>query len=209
MLAGNDVPTLARADEEVPAQKSSEPDWSLPLGPDHGPLIRQTPRPSPAKTPAVTKEQDAAPAPKVTPVPRKPAPATKMKPGEKKAISSFQDLKAMEDIPSGSYYLTKDITVPAGTQLFWDYPFTGVLDGRGHKIKGYTVNKTFVIGQEVKHDLTAGGGHDLIVFPPNTGCIRRRSGGWFSRTIMRQKNQQREKADKERHTVSTTVLLCS
>lgn len=179
VLAGNDVPTLARADEEVPAQKSSEPDWSLPLGPDHGPLIRQTPRPSPAKTPAVTKEQDAAPAPKVTPVPRKPAPATKMKPGEKKAISSFQDLKAMEDIPSGSYYLTKDITVPAGTQLFWDYPFTGVLDGRGHKIKGYTVNKTFVIGQEVKHDLTAGGGHDLIVEEPCTGIFYAASGATF------------------------------
>lgn len=164
----------------VPTLKpSDEPDWSLPLGPSHEPLIRQTQEPSPTKTPLPTKEPDATSAPKVTPVPRKPAPATKMKLGEKKAISSFKDLQAMEDIPSGSYYLTKDITVPANTQLFWDYPFTGTLDGRGHKIKGYKVNKTFVIGQEVKHDLTAGGGHDLIVEEPCAGIFYAASGATF------------------------------
>lgn len=162
-----------------PTEEPSEPDWSLPLGPSHGPLIRQTPKPSPTKTPAATKTPEATSAPKVTPVPRKPAPTTKMRPGEKKAISSFQDLKAMEDIPSGSYYLTKDITVPANTQLFWDYPFTGTLDGRGHKIKGYTVNKTFVIGQEVTHDLEAGGGHDLIVEEPYAGIFYAASGATF------------------------------
>lgn len=162
-----------------PTQEPSEPDWSLPLGPTYGPLIRQTPKPSSTENPAATKTPDATSAPKVTPVPRKPAPTTKMKPGEKKAVSSFQDLKAMEDIPSGSYYLTKDITVPANTQLFWDYPFTGTLDGKGHKIKGYKVNKTFVIGQEVKHDLTAGGGHDLIVEEPCAGIFYAASGATF------------------------------
>lgn len=56
------------------------------------------------------------------------------------AITSADDLKAMENNPSGSYYLANDIEVPEGLSLFADYdrPFTGTLDGNGHKIKGYT-----------------------------------------------------------------------
>ena len=56
------------------------------------------------------------------------------------AITSADDLKAMENNPSGSYYLANDIEVPANLSLFADYdrPFTGTLDGNGHKIKGYT-----------------------------------------------------------------------
>lgn len=57
------------------------------------------------------------------------------------AISSATDLKAMENNPSGSYYLTKDITVPQNMTLFTDYnkPFTGTLDGKGHKLKSYKI----------------------------------------------------------------------
>ena len=56
------------------------------------------------------------------------------------AITNADDLKAMENNPSGSYYLANDIEVPANLSLFTDYdhPFTGTLDGNGHKIKGYT-----------------------------------------------------------------------
>lgn len=55
-------------------------------------------------------------------------------------ISSAEDLQKMEENPSGSYYLTKDITVPANTVLFKTYEtqFTGTLDGKGHAINGYT-----------------------------------------------------------------------
>lgn len=61
------------------------------------------------------------------------------------AISSAEDLLKMRDDPSGSYYLTKDITVPKNTQIFDDHSaggtaFTGTFDGKGHKIKGYTAN---------------------------------------------------------------------
>lgn len=53
-------------------------------------------------------------------------------------ISSAKDLLAMEDNPSGSYYLAKDITVPKDTCLFSDgTPFLGTLDGKGHKLKSY------------------------------------------------------------------------
>ena len=56
------------------------------------------------------------------------------------AITSVDDLKAMENNPGGSYYLANDIEVPTNLSLFADYdrPFTGTLDGNGHKIKGYT-----------------------------------------------------------------------
>ena len=56
------------------------------------------------------------------------------------AISTAEDLKAMENNPSGSYYLANDIEVPANLMLFTSYnnPFTGTLDGNGHAIKGYT-----------------------------------------------------------------------
>lgn len=62
------------------------------------------------------------------------------------AVSSAEDLLKMRDNLSGSYYLTKDITVPENTQIFDDFSngaaFTGTLDGKGHKIKGYKVNTT-------------------------------------------------------------------
>lgn len=62
------------------------------------------------------------------------------------AISSATDLLKMRDNPAGSYYLTKDITVPQNTQIFNDFSsgaeFTGTFDGKGHKIMGYTVNAT-------------------------------------------------------------------
>ena len=56
------------------------------------------------------------------------------------AISTADDLKAMEKNPSGNYYLANDIEVPANLMLFtsYDKPFTGTLDGNGHAIKGYT-----------------------------------------------------------------------
>ena len=56
------------------------------------------------------------------------------------AITTADELEAMENNPSGSYYLANDIEVPANLSLFTDYdhPFTGTLDGNGHKIKGYT-----------------------------------------------------------------------
>lgn len=55
-------------------------------------------------------------------------------------ISSAEDFLKMENDSSGNYYLTKDITVPANTTLFKDFykQFNGTLDGKGHKIKGYT-----------------------------------------------------------------------
>lgn len=58
-------------------------------------------------------------------------------------ISSVEDLMNMESNPSGSYYLTKDITLPKNMQsLFTEYAqdkrFSGTLDGRGHKLKNYT-----------------------------------------------------------------------
>ena len=56
------------------------------------------------------------------------------------AITSADDLKAMENNPSGSYYLANDIEVPANLSLFTDSrnPFTGTFDGNGHMIKNYT-----------------------------------------------------------------------
>ncbi len=61
------------------------------------------------------------------------------------AISSAEDLLKMRDDPSGSYYLTKDITVSENMQVFNDLTyggtaFTGTFDGKGHKIKGYTAS---------------------------------------------------------------------
>ena len=56
------------------------------------------------------------------------------------AISTVEDLMAMESNPSGSYYLAKDIKLPADFSLFQDdsHPFKGQLDGKGHKLTGYT-----------------------------------------------------------------------
>lgn len=60
-------------------------------------------------------------------------------------ISSAQDFVNIENNPSGSYYLTKDITLPKEMQTLFPYDtfgkkpkFTGTLDGRGHKLKGFT-----------------------------------------------------------------------
>lgn len=106
-----------------------------------------TRQPSTTRRPSTTGERitaqkntttEAATTTQKPAVNKRTAPTTKMKPGEKKGISSFKDLQAMEDIPSGSYYLKKDITVPKDVELFCDYPFTGTLDGRGHKLKGFT-----------------------------------------------------------------------
>ena len=68
-----------------------------------------------------------------------PASVTEVRAAKKIPISSAQDFVNMESNPSGSYYLTKDITLPKEMKtLFFDVAFTGTLDGRGHKIKGYT-----------------------------------------------------------------------
>ena len=74
----------------------------------------------------------AAPAAEVEFVSVKAAKAT--------AISTAEDLKAMESNPSGNYYLAKDIKLPADFNLFQDdsHPFKGTLDGKGHKLTGYT-----------------------------------------------------------------------
>ena len=61
------------------------------------------------------------------------------------AISSAEDLLKMRDNPSGSYYLTNDITVSENMQVFNDLTyggtaFAGTFDGKGYKIKGYTAN---------------------------------------------------------------------
>ena len=52
------------------------------------------------------------------------------------AISTADDLKKMENNPSGSYYLKNDIEVTGNIQLFKDRknPFKGTLDGNSHKI---------------------------------------------------------------------------
>lgn len=105
-------------------------------------------KPLPTETPKQTLKPEPTPAGTTKPT-AKPAPTTTMQPGEKKAISSFEDLQAMEDIPSGDYYLTQDITVPANTQLFRDYRFTGTLDGRGHKINGFKVQKKCVLSEKI------------------------------------------------------------
>ena len=60
------------------------------------------------------------------------------------AITSVDDLKAMENNPGGSYYLANDIEVPEGLSLFTDSrtPFTGTFDGNGYAIKNYTYSTT-------------------------------------------------------------------
>lgn len=138
--------------------ESVRSDGELPSGePTLAPIITEKPTNKPTTTnkpgTSATKNPTTSSTPKVTPVPKKPAPNTKMKPGEKKAISSFKDLQAMENIPSGSYYLKKDITVPKNARIFCDYPFTGTLDGRGHKIKGYQFTNAIVSGPLKKDNI--------------------------------------------------------
>ena len=58
-------------------------------------------------------------------------------------ISTAEEFLAMENNPSGSYYLTNDIELPENTNLFSrENLFTGTLDGKGHKIKGYKFTGT-------------------------------------------------------------------
>ena len=65
------------------------------------------------------------------------------------AISSEEELFAMQENPDGNYYLAKDITIKGNLNLFpnyYDYDtkvqheecFMGSLDGKGHTIKNYT-----------------------------------------------------------------------
>lgn len=56
------------------------------------------------------------------------------------AITTAEELKAMESNPSGSYYLANDIDVPANLTMFTEYgkPFTGAFDGNGYKLNGYS-----------------------------------------------------------------------
>ncbi len=58
------------------------------------------------------------------------------------AISTADDLKAMEKNPSGKYYLANDIDLSGETNLILfadkNNPFKGTLDGNGKSIKGYT-----------------------------------------------------------------------
>lgn len=144
--------TVTAAQPAVPTEKPKEDTPAPTSTPSARPT--RTPYTWPVRTPAVrptrrptaTPKPTATTVPKATPVPKKPVPATRMRPGEKRAISSFKDLQAMEDIPSGNYYLAKDITVPKNARIFCDYPFTGTLDGRGHKIKGYQASQTVVSG---------------------------------------------------------------
>lgn len=63
----------------------------------------------------------------------------KTKAAEGTPISTAEEFLAMENNPSGNYYLTADITLPENTNMFTDgTPFSGTFDGNGHKIKGYT-----------------------------------------------------------------------
>ena len=60
-------------------------------------------------------------------------------------IYTVEDLKNMENNPSGSYYLAADIQLPENFTIFKyeylkDNYFTGTLDGNGYKLIGYTVN---------------------------------------------------------------------
>lgn len=66
-------------------------------------------------------------------------------------ISSAKDLLAMEEDPTGSYYLAKDITVPENTCLFANgTAFMGTLDGKGHKLKGYKSTEAPALFQSAK-----------------------------------------------------------
>lgn len=77
--------------------------------------------------------------------------ATDVQAAAKIPISSAKDFMNIADNPSGSYYLTKDITLPKDMEMLFPYgydettqkiphnpQFTGTLDGKGHKLKGFT-----------------------------------------------------------------------
>lgn len=69
-----------------------------------------------------------------------PRAATPVEAAGKTPISSVEDLRNMEKNPSGSYYLTRDIKLPKNMENLFTFPnaFKGTLDGRGHKLKGFT-----------------------------------------------------------------------
>lgn len=48
-------------------------------------------------------------------------------------VSTFEDLLAMENNPTGTYYLTADIAAKPNTMIFADdgVPFKGTLNGNG------------------------------------------------------------------------------
>lgn len=72
--------------------------------------------------------------------------ATPVQAAEKIPISSVGDLMNMESNPSGSYYLTRDITLPKNMEMMFSEEknnFTGTLDGNGHKLKNYTIQLTY------------------------------------------------------------------
>lgn len=95
-------------------------------------------------------------------------------------ISSAEDLLAMEENPSGDYILTKNITVPKNTNLFASTPFTGTLDGKGHKLKGYKSTSPPAIFANAKYaqfkNLTVSnvdikvGGNAAALVGVSTGC---------------------------------------
>lgn len=72
--------------------------------------------------------------------------ATPVQAAEKIPISSVEDFMNMENNPSGSYYLTNDITFPQNMEMMFseeEQKFTGTLDGNGHKLKNYTLQLTY------------------------------------------------------------------
>lgn len=60
------------------------------------------------------------------------------------AITTADELKAMENDPSGSYYLANDIDLPANLTLFNESgkAFKGTFDGNGYKLNGYTYSSS-------------------------------------------------------------------
>lgn len=53
----------------------------------------------------------------------------------------------------GTKYAENNDTMDLNAQLFQDYPFTGTLDGRGHKINGFRVQKKYVFSEKITHEL--------------------------------------------------------
>ncbi len=71
---------------------------------------------------------------------------TPIQAAEKIPISSVEDFMNMENNPSGSYYLTNDITLPQNMEMMFseeEFKFTGTLDGNGHKLNNYTFQLTY------------------------------------------------------------------
>ena len=62
-------------------------------------------------------------------------------------VSTFEDLLAMENNPTGTYYLTADIAAKPNTMLFADdgMPFKGTLNGKCKALKSskWTYSKKY------------------------------------------------------------------